>query len=94
VSRAAAALECRAMTNDDSLFHAGEAALGLVESLLLYLVDAKKLEPDEYAEIFETLIAAHEEAAIRTADPKHRAIIHLLERVQSGQNGVRLARAE
>jgi hypothetical protein len=76
------------MNEDNQL--AAEAALGLIESLLLHLVDSKKLTQEEFGEIFASLMDAHREAAEETDDPRHRAIITLLEKVQSGQNGVRL----
>ena len=75
--------------NEDSQL-AAEAALGLIESLLLHLVDSKKLTQEEFGEIFASLMDAHREAAEETDDPRHRAIITLLEKVQSGHNGVRL----
>jgi hypothetical protein len=80
------------MTNDDPLRYAGEAALGLVESLLLHLVESGKLEPGDVAEIFDTLIEAHSEAALRADDPRHRMIVHLLEQVQIDQGLISLAR--
>jgi hypothetical protein len=79
-----------AMSEDNSAHLTAEAALGLVESLLLHLVESKKLSQDEFGEIFTSLMDAHREAAEETDDPRHKAIITLLEKVQSGHNGVRL----
>ena len=73
------------MSNDDPLRYAGEAALGLIESLLLYLIESGKMTAEEVSEIFDTLIEAHSEAALRSDDSKHRLIVHLLEQVQIGQ---------
>jgi len=79
------------MSEDQSSNLTAAAALGLIESLLLHLVESKKLSQDEFSDIFTSLMDAHREAAEETDDPRHEAIITLLEKVQSGHNGVRLA---
>jgi hypothetical protein len=70
--------------------HAGLAALGLLESLLIHLFEKGALTFEELDRIFSAVIEAHEEALREGGGLDHRAVADLLRKVQTGKNGVRL----
>jgi hypothetical protein len=68
----------------------GTAALGICESLLLALTDAKILAERDARDLLTDVVSSHQDAADASASPgKHHAVIAIVERILAGKNGVR-----
>jgi hypothetical protein len=74
------------VTMSDGSAYAGQAALTLVESLILHLREAQQLSADDVAEIFRDAIEVHRGADSRF-DSDHGRVVQLLENVETGCNG-------
>ena len=69
---------------------AGTAALGICESLLLALTDAKILSEKDARDLLTDVVSSHQDAADASASPgQHQAVIAILQRILAGKNGVR-----
>lgn len=68
--------------------HNARAALGLLESLLILLVEKKVLSAEELDETFDVAINAFREAAEAGENGDNLAAARLLERVQRSGNAV------
>lgn len=70
---------------------AGNAALSLLEALLLMLLEKKVLEAHEVDEMFEAAILAHRHHVDEGKAPQlNEQIVSLLRRLQTSGNSVRL----
>ena len=68
----------------------GTAALGICESLLLALTDAKILSEKDARDVLTDVATTHEEAAATSGCPeKHEAVASILQRMLDSKNGVR-----
>jgi len=68
----------------------GTAALGICESLLLALTDAKIVTEKDARDLLTDVISSHQDAADASASPgKHEAVIAVVRRILAGKNGVR-----
>jgi hypothetical protein len=68
----------------------GTAALGICESLLLALTDAKTLSEKDARDLLTDVASTHQAALGQSANPsKHHAVIAIVERILAGKNGVR-----
>jgi hypothetical protein len=68
----------------------GTAALGICESLLLALTDAKILSDKDARDLLTDVVSSHQEAADASESPcKHEAVIAIVQRILAGKNGVR-----
>jgi hypothetical protein len=68
----------------------GTAALGICESLLLALTDAKLLSEQDARDLLTDVVSTHQDAADDCASPgKHEAVIGIVQRILAGKNGVR-----
>jgi hypothetical protein len=68
----------------------GTAALGICESLLLALTDARIISEQDARDVLTDVVSSHEEAATTSTTPnKHRAVIAIVQRILAGTNGVR-----
>jgi hypothetical protein len=68
----------------------GTAALGICESLLLALTDAKILSEKDARDLLTDVVSTHQDAADASASPgKHEAVIAVVQRILAGKNGVR-----
>ena len=68
----------------------GAAALGICESLLLTLTDAKIISERDARDLLTDVVTTHEEAgAMSTMPGKHQAVVAIVQRILNGKNGVR-----
>jgi hypothetical protein len=68
----------------------GTAALGICESLLLALTDAKILSEQDARALLTDVVTTHQEAVCASDSPgKHHAVIAIVQRILAGKNGVR-----
>lgn len=68
----------------------GIAALGICESLMLALTEAKILSDREVRDLLSDVAAAHQCAIATSESPdRHQAVIAIVERILAGKNGVR-----
>ncbi len=68
----------------------GTAALGICESLLIALTEAKVIAEEEARDLLTDVITAHEEAASASTMPdKHHAVVAIVQRILAAKNGVR-----
>lgn len=68
----------------------GSAALGICESLLLALTDAKIISNNDARGLLTDVVTSHEEAADTSTTPeKHHAVVAIVRRILAGKNGVR-----
>ena len=68
----------------------GTAALGICESLLLALTDARIISEQDARDVLTDVVSSHEEAATTSTTPnKHHAVVAILQRILAGNNGVR-----
>lgn len=70
----------------DTSTYAGQAALTLVEALILHLRDAQHLSAEDVGEIFHDAIDAHRAADVRF-DGEDEKVARLLEDVATGCSG-------
>ena len=69
---------------------AGMAALGICESLLLALTDLKVISEADVRDLLTDVATAHNEAAAASELPeKHQAVVEIVQRILTGNNGVR-----
>jgi hypothetical protein len=67
----------------------GTAALGICESLLLALTDAKILTEKDARDLLTDVVSSHQDAADASPSPgKHEAVIAVVQRILAGKNGV------
>ena len=71
----------------DGRDYAGEAALDLLESLLIHLSENGSLSDADRDAIFEAVVEAHRNAFAEDGDHRHTAIIERLETLQAGAIG-------
>jgi hypothetical protein len=68
----------------------GTAALGICESLLVALTEAKILSEKETRDLLTDVVSTHQDAVEAAECPgKHHAVIAILRRILAGKNGVR-----
>ena len=68
----------------------GTAALGICESLLLALTDAKILSEEDARDLLTDVVTTHQDAVDTSESPgKHHAVIAIVQRILAGKNGVR-----
>ena len=68
----------------------GSAALGICESLLLALTDAKLISEQDARDLLTDVAAAHSDAADGSQTPeRHRAVAAIVQRILDGKDGVR-----
>ena len=68
----------------------GAAALGICESLLFALTDAKIISEQDARELLTDVATTHQEALDTSESPdKHNAVIAIVQRILAGKNGVR-----
>ena len=68
----------------------GAAALGICESLLIALTEAKIIEEQDARDLLTDVITSHQEASGTSTTPeKHHAVIAIVQRILAGKNGVR-----
>jgi hypothetical protein len=68
----------------------GSAALGICESLLLALTDAKILSEQDARDLLTDVVTTHQDAVDASKSPdKHHAVIAIVQRILAGKNGVR-----
>jgi len=68
----------------------GTAALGICESLLLALTDAKVLSEKDARDLLTDVVSSHQHASAVSESPdKHHAVIAIVQRILAGKNGVR-----
>jgi hypothetical protein len=68
----------------------GTAALGICESMLLALTEAKVLSEKDTRDLLTDVVSTHQNAADASANPgKHEAVIAIVQRILAGKNGVR-----
>jgi hypothetical protein len=68
----------------------GTAALGICESLLLALTDAKIISEKDARDLLKDVVTTHLYAgAVSESPDKHRAVVAIVERILAGKNGVR-----
>ena len=68
----------------------GTAALGICESLLLALTDAKILTEEDARDLLTDVVSSHLDAADGSASPgEHEAVMAVVQRILAGKNGVR-----
>jgi hypothetical protein len=68
----------------------GTAALGICESMLLALSEAKVLSEKDTRDLLTDVVSSHQNAADASANPgKHEAVIAIVQRILAGKNGVR-----
>jgi hypothetical protein len=78
------------MTEHVSFDADGAAALGICESLLLALTDAKIIDEHAARDLLTDVVTTHQEAVTTSANPeKHLAVVAIVERILAGKNGVR-----
>ena len=64
--------------------------LGICESLLLALTDAKILSEKDTRDLLTDVVTTHQGAADASESPgKHQAVIAIVQRILAGKNGVR-----
>ncbi len=68
--------------------HAGEAALGVLESLLIHLAETGVLGDADHDMILEAVLETHRSAFEADGDPRHTAIIALIRSLQAGTTGI------
>ena len=68
----------------------GAAALGICESLLLALTDAKIISEQTARDLLTDVATAHQEAITTSSSPdKHQAVVAIVQGILAGKNGVR-----
>src|SRR5262245_66179333 len=68
----------------------GTAALGICESLLITLTEAKVIAEEDARDLLADVIASHQEASVTSTTPeKHHAVIAVVQRILAGKDGVR-----
>ena len=68
----------------------GTAALGICESLLLALTDAKIISEQDARDLLTDVATTHNDALATAESPeKHHAVIEIVQRILAGKNGVR-----
>ena len=68
----------------------GTAALGICESLLLALTEAKIITDKDARDVLTDVVTSHQEAADASDTPeKHHAVVAVVQRILAGKNGVR-----
>ena len=68
----------------------GAAALGICESLLIALTEAKIIAEQDARDLLTDVLTSHQEASGTSTTPeKHHAVIAIVQRILAGKNGVR-----
>lgn len=67
----------------------GTAALGICESLLLALTDARIISEQDARDLLIDVVNSHEEAATTSTTPnKQHAVVAIVRRILAGNDGV------
>ena len=78
------------MTDHAMIDADGTAALGICESLLIALTDARVIGEQDARDLLTDVITTHQEAATVSAAPsRHHAVVAIVERILAGKDGVR-----
>jgi hypothetical protein len=68
----------------------GAAALGICESLLIALTEAKVINEQDARDLLTDVVTTHQEAAASSKTPdKHHAVVAIVQRILDGKDGVR-----
>lgn len=77
------------MINHNPTLADGTAALGICESLLLALTEARVISEDDARGLLTDVAQAHEDAVATSSEPdKHHAVVGIIRRILAGRNGV------
>ena len=69
---------------------AGAASLTLLDCIMTHFEDKGVFSEAERDSLFEDAVSAHEQADIEQPDPVHTTVIHLLQRLQTRSDGMRV----
>jgi hypothetical protein len=68
----------------------GTAALGICESLLIALTDAKIIANRGARDLLTDVVTSQQEASVTSTSPdKHHAVIAIVQRILAGKDGMR-----